>query len=74
MDADRFDAFDAGSVHRLVGVLSSMTGDLPEAQDVQEAFVRTRDQRHSPALVHHPEAWVRTVASRVVAVHEQYLP
>jgi RNA polymerase sigma-70 factor (ECF subfamily) len=66
MDAEEFDAFYAGSVHRLVGVLFSMTGDLAEAQDVvQEAFVRAWDHRATLARVEHPEAWVRTVAWRL---------
>jgi RNA polymerase sigma-70 factor (ECF subfamily) len=66
MDAEEFDAFYAGSVHRLVGVLYTMTGDLAEAQDVvQEAFVRAWDQRRTLSAVEHPEAWVRTVAWRL---------
>jgi RNA polymerase sigma-70 factor (ECF subfamily) len=66
MDATEFDAFYAGSVHRLVGVLYSMTGDLAEAQDVvQEAFVRAWDHRTALSRAEHPEAWVRTVAWRL---------
>jgi RNA polymerase sigma-70 factor (ECF subfamily) len=66
MDAEEFDAFYAGSVHRLVGVLYSMTGDLGEAQDVvQEAFVRAWDRRAVLARAEYPEAWVRTVAWRL---------
>lgn len=66
MDADEFDAFYTGSVHRLVGVLFTMTGDLAEAQDVvQEAFVRAWDRRRSLSRSENPEAWVRTVAWRL---------
>ena len=66
MDADEFDAFYSGSVHRLVGVLFSMTGDLAEAQDVvQEAFARAWDRRSTMSRIDNPEAWVRTVAWRL---------
>ena len=46
MDGDEFDRFYLASVHRVIGTLYAMTGDLAEAQDVvQEAFVRAWDRR-----------------------------
>ena len=66
MDERTFDEFYAGSYHRLVGSIYAMCGNLAEAQDcVQEAFVRAWDKRRSLDVEQSPEAWVRTVASRL---------
>jgi RNA polymerase sigma-70 factor (ECF subfamily) len=66
MDAAEFDRFYLASVHRVVGVLYAMTGDLAEAQDVvQEAFVRAWDHRAKLEQDGNPEGWVRTVARRM---------
>ena len=66
MEAAEFDAFYLASVHRLVGTLYAMTGDLAESQDVvQEAFVRAWDHRAKLDRCQNPEAWVRTVARRL---------
>jgi RNA polymerase sigma-70 factor, ECF subfamily len=65
-DEHEFDAFYAASVHRLIGQLYAMTGDLAEAQDVvQEAFARAWERRAELDLNGAPEAWVRTVAWRL---------
>lgn len=66
MDAAEFDRFYLASVHRVVGTLYAMTGDLSEAQDVvQEAFIRAWDHRAKLEQGGNPEAWVRTVARRL---------
>jgi RNA polymerase sigma-70 factor (ECF subfamily) len=66
MDAAEFDRFYLASVHRVIGTLYAMTGDLAEAQDVvQEAFVRAWDHRAKLDQDSNPEAWVRTVARRL---------
>jgi RNA polymerase sigma-70 factor (ECF subfamily) len=66
MDAVEFDRFYLASVHRMVGTLYAMTGDLAESQDiVQEAFVRAWDHRAKLDRDSNPEAWVRTVARRL---------
>jgi RNA polymerase sigma-70 factor (ECF subfamily) len=66
MEVAEFDAFYLASVHRLVGALYAMTGDLAESQDVvQEAFIRAWDHRAKLDRCNNPEAWVRTVARRL---------
>lgn len=66
MNEQEFDEFYAASVGRLVGQLYAMTGDLAEAQDVvQEAFARAWERRRRLDRDNAPEAWVRTVASRL---------
>jgi len=66
VDREEFTSFYAASFPRLVGQLSAMTGNRPEAQDaVQEAFVRAwvhRDQLH---IGREAEAWVRVAAWRI---------
>ena len=66
MTEDEFDAFYASAFPRLVGQLFAMTGDHGEAQDVvQEAFVRAWDRRSDFLADQAPEAWIRTVATRL---------
>jgi RNA polymerase sigma-70 factor (ECF subfamily) len=66
MTEDEFDAFYASAFPRLVGQLFAMTGDHGEAQDVvQEAFVRAWDRRSDFLADEAPEAWIRTVATRL---------
>lgn len=62
-----FDAFYAATHRRLVSHVYAMTGSLHEAEDcVQEAFARAWQQWHKLSTeVGSPEAWVRTVASRL---------
>ncbi len=72
MDREEFTSFYAASFPRLVGQLSAMTGNRPEAQDaVQEAFVRAwvyRDQINTDREV---EAWVRVTAWRIAVTRWQ---
>ncbi|MFJ9152830.1 SigE family RNA polymerase sigma factor [Streptomyces sp. NPDC102270] len=66
MTEDEFDVFYASAFPRLVGQLFAMTGDHGEAQDVvQEAFVRAWDRRGDFLADQAPEAWIRTVATRL---------
>jgi RNA polymerase sigma-70 factor (ECF subfamily) len=66
MTEDEFDVFYASAFPRLVGQLFAMTGDHGEAQDVvQEAFVRAWDRRSDFLADEAPEAWIRTVATRL---------
>ncbi|MBL1083126.1 SigE family RNA polymerase sigma factor [Streptomyces actinomycinicus] len=66
MTEEEFDAFYAAAFPRLVGQLYAFTGDHAEAQDVvQEAFVRAWDRRTSFDAAEAPEAWIRTVATRL---------
>jgi RNA polymerase sigma-70 factor, ECF subfamily len=66
MTEDEFDAFYVSAFPRLVGQLFAMTGDHGEAQDVvQEAFVRAWDRRSDFLADEAPEAWIRTVATRL---------
>jgi RNA polymerase sigma-70 factor (sigma-E family) len=62
-----FDAFYAATHRRIVGQIYGMTGSLHEAEDcVQEAYARAW-QRWAKLSAEHgnPEAWVRTVATRL---------
>ena len=66
LDKD-FDAFYAATHRRIVSHISVMTGSLSEAEDcVQEAYARAW-QRWAviSTEVESPEAWVRTVATRL---------
>ena len=66
MDREEFASFYAVSFPRLVGQLSAMTGDQPEAQDaVQEAFVRAWVHRHQIDTDREAEGWVRVTAWRI---------
>lgn len=64
--ATGFDAFYAATSGRVLGQLYVLTGDRATAEDaVAEAYTRAW-QRWSAVSEHpQPEAWVRTVASRV---------
>lgn len=62
-----FDEFYAASFRRLVGQLYAMTGNLPEAEDaVQEAYARAWQRWDTVREYGAPEAWIRTVAYRIV--------
>lgn len=66
LDERAFDDLYSGSYRRLVGQIYAMCGNLAEAQDcVQEAFVKAWTKRRSLDAEQSPEAWVRTVASRL---------
>lgn len=66
LDERAFDDLYTTSYRRLVGQIYAMCGDLAEAQDcVQEAFVRAWTKRQTLDAEQSPEAWVRTVASRL---------
>jgi RNA polymerase sigma-70 factor, ECF subfamily len=66
VDREEFTSFYAASFPRLVGQLSAMTGNRPEAQDaVQEAFVRAWVHRDQIDTDREAEAWVRVTAWRI---------
>jgi RNA polymerase sigma-70 factor (ECF subfamily) len=62
-----FDAFYAATHRRIVGQVFAMSGSLHEAEDcVQEAYARAWQRWASLSARHgDPEAWVRTVATRL---------
>lgn len=61
-----FDAFYRASARRVLGQVYLTTGDLPAAEDaVAEAFARAWQRWPDVSRADSPEAWVRTVASRV---------
>ena len=67
-DSTDFDAFYTATVRRVVVYLYAVSGDRSEAQDIaQEAFARA--WQHWPRVSRYddPEAWVRTVAWRLMA-------
>ena len=66
-DHEDFDAFYLGSRARLVHQLYAMTGDLGAAQDAaQEAYARAWQRWGKLRTYDDPEAWLRTVAWRLV--------
>ncbi len=66
MQAADFDAFYAATSSRLVRQVYLLVGSLPEAEDVvHEAYERAWLQWRKVAELDSPEAWVRTVASRL---------
>jgi RNA polymerase sigma-70 factor, ECF subfamily len=66
-DSADFDAFYIGAVRRVVLFLYAACGDRSEAQDVaQEAFARAWQHWSRVAAYDDPEAWVRTVAWRLM--------
>jgi RNA polymerase sigma-70 factor (ECF subfamily) len=68
VDREEFTSFYAASFPRLVGQLSAMTGNRPEAQDaVKEAFVRAWVHRDQINTDREAEAWVRVTAWRIAA-------
>jgi len=67
-DSADFDAFYAATVRRIVLYLYAACGDRSEAQDLaQEAFARAWQHWPKVARYDDPEAWVRTVAWRLLA-------
>ncbi|WP_250036348.1 RNA polymerase sigma factor [Paractinoplanes maris] len=67
-DSGDFDAFYIATVRRVVLYLYAACGDRAEAQDLaQEAFARAWQHWPRVAGYDDPEAWVRTVAWRLMA-------
>ena len=66
-DSADFDAFYIATVRRVVLYLYAACGDRADAQDVaQEAFARAWQHWPKVAGYQDPEAWVRTVAWRLM--------
>jgi RNA polymerase sigma-70 factor (ECF subfamily) len=62
-----FDEFYAASFRRSVGQVYAMTGSLAESEDaVQEAYARAWQRWDKVREYGSPEAWIRTVAYRIV--------
>jgi RNA polymerase sigma-70 factor (ECF subfamily) len=67
-DSADFDAFYIATVRRVVLYLYAACGDRSEAQDLaQEAFARAWQNWPKVSGYDSPEAWVRTVAWRLLA-------
>ena len=67
-DSADFDAFYLATVRRVVLYLYAAGGDRGEAQDLaQEAFARAWQHWGKVSGYEDPEAWVRTVAWRLMA-------
>ncbi|GAA4935359.1 SigE family RNA polymerase sigma factor [Actinoplanes utahensis] len=67
-DSADFDAFYIATVRRVVLYLYAACGDRAEAQDLaQEAFARAWQHWSRIATYDDPEAWVRSVAWRLMA-------
>jgi RNA polymerase sigma-70 factor, ECF subfamily len=67
-DSADFDAFYVATIRRVVLYLYAACGDRSEAQDIaQEAFARAWQHWPKVAGYDDPEAWVRTVAWRLMA-------
>ena len=67
-DSADFDAFYIATVRRIVLYLYAACGDRADAQDIaQEAFARAWQHWPKVAGYDDPEAWVRTVAWRLMA-------
>jgi len=67
-DSADFDAFYGAAVRRVVLYLYAACGDRAEAQDIaQEAFARAWQHWPKVSGYDDPEAWVRTVAWRLMA-------
>jgi RNA polymerase sigma-70 factor (ECF subfamily) len=66
-ESAEFDAFYVGAVRRVALYLYAACGDRGEAQDIaQEAFARAWQHWSKVAVYDDPEAWVRTVAWRLM--------
>ncbi|MDP9795171.1 RNA polymerase sigma-70 factor (ECF subfamily) [Catenuloplanes nepalensis] len=66
-DEESFDAFYRGTRQRTFGCVYAMTGNPAEAQDVtHEAYARAWQRWSRVGGYANPEAWVRTVARRLV--------
>jgi RNA polymerase sigma-70 factor (ECF subfamily) len=64
--SEDFDAFYAGTSRRVFGQVYAITGNVGEAEDaVAEAYARAWHRWSYVSRCEAPEAWVRTVASRV---------
>jgi RNA polymerase sigma-70 factor (sigma-E family) len=67
MADDSFDEFYRASRHRVGAFLYSVCGDRSEAQDAaQDAYARAWQRWPTVGAYDDPEAWVRTVAYRLV--------
>ncbi|NHC45331.1 sigma-70 family RNA polymerase sigma factor [Motilibacter aurantiacus] len=65
-ETSEFDAFYAGTSRRVLGSVYAMTGSVAEAEDaVAEAYARAWQRWPRVRACDSPEAWVRTVASRL---------
>lgn len=65
---DGFEEFYVSTRQRLVAFLFALGGDLPDAQDVaQEAYARTWQRWSTVESYGDPEAWLRTVAYRLLS-------
>lgn len=65
---DGFEEFYVGSRQRLVTFLYAVGGDLSDAQDVaQEAYARAWQRWSTIHRYGDPEAWLRTVAYRLLS-------
>jgi RNA polymerase sigma-70 factor (ECF subfamily) len=66
-DSADFDAFYIATVRRVVLYLYAACGDRSDAQDIaQEAFARAWQHWSKVAEYDDPEAWVRTIAWRLM--------
>ena len=66
-DSADFDAFYTAAVRRVVLYLYAVSGDRSDAQDIaQEAFARAWQHWAKVSRYDDPEAWVRTVAWRLM--------
>ena len=66
-DSADFDAFYIATVRRVVLYLYAACGDRSDAQDIaQEAFARSWQHWSKVAEYEDPEAWVRTIAWRLM--------
>lgn len=67
-DSADFDAFYGAAVRRVVLYLYALCSDRSDAQDIaQEAFARAWQHWPKVSRYEDPEAWVRTVAWRLMA-------
>lgn len=67
MDSAAFGDYYAARYGPLVGHVTAMCGDRAEASDaVQEAFVRAWDRRRQFGRASDKDAWIRTVARRII--------
>jgi len=64
--ASEFEEFYRATVHRLIRHVYALTGDLGDAHDIaQETYARAWQRWSRIAKYDAPEAWVRTVGTRL---------
>ncbi|NUR28560.1 MAG: SigE family RNA polymerase sigma factor [Catenulispora sp.] len=72
--AETFDAFYRASSQRCLRFAYAMCGDVAEAQDLtQEAYVRCWQRWRQVSRYPYPEAWLRTVVTRLVTDRWRWL-